>query len=125
MRRFFLLIIGLGTALTAKSEEVLKTAFEAGWKGNKVCELLFEDEKIRTIRCTFPPGVGHEKHYHPPHFGYILKGGPMHITDSSGVRESGTVAGTGLTWYSKGIEWHNVINLGDTTTQYLITEQKY
>ena len=47
MRRFFLLIIGLGTALTAKSEEVLKTAFEAGWKGNKVCELLFEDEKIQ------------------------------------------------------------------------------
>ena len=125
MRPLFLILLVLGCTLTTKSEEVLKTAFEAEWKGKKVCELLFEDEKIRTIKCTFPPGVGHEKHYHPPHFGYILKGGPMRITDSSGVRESGTVAGSGKTWQSKGVEWHHVINMGTTTTQYLITELKY
>ena len=104
--------------------ESLPGALEAGWQGEKVCELLHEDEMLRTLRCTFPPGVGHERHYHPAHFGYVLKGGgTMRITDASGDREvSGNAGGT---WLSEGVPWHNVINIGETTTQYLIVEKKY
>jgi quercetin dioxygenase-like cupin family protein len=106
------------------SEDSLPGALEAGWQGQKVCELLHEDEMIRTLRCTFPPGVGHERHYHPPHFGYTLKGGgTMRITDASGDREiSGKPGGT---WVSEGVPWHKVINISETTTQYLIVEKKY
>lgn len=41
----------------------------------KVCEVLEETDEIRTLKCTFPPGVGHEKYFHPRHFGYTIKGG--------------------------------------------------
>lgn len=59
----------------------------AGWKGKKVCEVLEETDEIRTLKCTFPLGVGHEKHFHPRHFSYTIKGGRFQITDESGVRE--------------------------------------
>jgi quercetin dioxygenase-like cupin family protein len=105
------------------AEEALPGALEAGWKGGKVCELLQEDKMTRVLRCTFPPGVGHERHFHPAHFGYTLSGGTMQITDASGEREfTGTANGS---WQSEGVAWHQVVNIGDTTAQYLIVEQKY
>ena len=64
-------------APSASAEEEtssLPYALDAGWRGEKVCELLFENDETRVGRCTFAPGVGHERHYHPPHYGYILKG---------------------------------------------------
>ena len=97
-------------------------ALEAGWNGEDVCELLFENQHMRAARCTFPPGVGHERHYHPPHWGYIIEGGVMQITDEDGVREQATPAGG--SWWSDGVEWHEAVNIGDTTTSYVIVEPK-
>ena len=58
-------------------KDALPDPLAAGWRGEKVCELLQENEKLRALRCAFPPGVGHERHFHPPHFGYVLAGGKM------------------------------------------------
>lgn len=101
---------------------VIPHALEAGWKGENVCEPLFENEHIRAAKCTFPPGVGHERHYHPPHFGYIVEGGIMQITDKDGTCEQPTPSGA--TWWSDGIEWHETVNVGDTTAVYVIVEPK-
>ena len=109
----------------AIGNEDIPSALEAGWKGEKVCELLHEDAQIRTLKCTFAPGVGHEKHYHPSHVGYVLKGGPMLTTDAAGSRVQGSINSTGVTWVSDGIEWHEALNVGDDTTQYIIIEKKY
>jgi len=89
-----------------------------------VCELLGEDEMIRVLRCAFPPGVGHEMHYHPPHFGYVLSGeSVMRITTESGVRETPVRAGGS---FSNNAEVrHSALNIGDETTTYLIVEKKY
>lgn len=95
---------------------------DAGWKGEKVCEPLFENGYVRAAKCTFLPGVGHERHYHPPHFGYIVEGGTMEITDRNGTRVQPTP--TGATWWSDGVEWHETVNIGDTTTVYVIVEPK-
>ena len=113
----------LAAYVELSAEDYLPDALEAGWKGAKVCELLQEDEMKRVLRCTFPPGVGHERHFHPAHFGYTLQGGTMHITDASGERKY-TGAKDGV-WQSEGVAWHQAVNVGDTTTQYLIVEQKY
>ncbi len=102
----------------------LPQAFDAGWKGEKTCELLYESETVRVGRCTFPPGVGHEKHYHYPHFGYVLQGGTMQITDAKGVVEARKSV-TGDTWSTSEITVHEGLNIGDTTTSYLIVEPKY
>lgn len=115
-------------ASTAQSEPPspdaapLPTAFEAGWKGEKVCEPLFENEKMRAARCTFPPGVGHERHFHPPHWGYIVEGTTMRITTAAGTTDR--VLKSGTNWWSDGIAWHEAVNIGTTTGVYIIVEPK-
>ncbi|MEM7082095.1 MAG: cupin domain-containing protein [Pseudomonadota bacterium] len=92
----------------------------AGWRGAPVCEQLSLTEYQRVLRCTFPPGVGHERHYHPPHFGYALSGGRMRLTDAQGTRDV-TLADHSY-FSSDGTAWHEVENVGTTTVQYLIIE---
>jgi len=94
----------------------------AGWNGEPVCEVLLENDSIRTLKCSFPPGVGHERHYHKAHFGYALSGSRFRITDSKGIREVDVPTGSNI--YNKGIEWHEVLNIGDSTAVFLIIEPK-
>ena len=115
--------LGLVLQTTHRADDpILPDPLEAGWLGNKVCERLLEDDKQRIVRCTFPPGVGHEKHYHDPHFGYTLAGGEVRITDAKGTREA-TIK-TGDTHLSKGTPWHEIVNIGETTVVYLLIEAK-
>jgi quercetin dioxygenase-like cupin family protein len=114
------------TAVFAATQEptppALPDPLQAGWKGKPVCERLIEDDRQRVLRCTFAPGVGHERHWHRPHFGYALSGGRMRIVESEGVREASLATGSAFT--SSGVAWHEVLNIGDTTVQYLIVETK-
>ena len=120
-RQMSILIAALSITLCASAAE-LPDAIMAGWNGTKTCERLFEDENIRVARCTFPPGVGHERHYHPAHYLYVLSGGRVRRTDATGTRE-GTVT-PGRFSSNAAVEWHELINVGDTTLQYLILEKK-
>ena len=95
---------------------------EAGWGAMSVCEILREDAELRIFRCTFPPGIGHERHFHPRHFGYALSGGTMRITSDGGTRE--VTLKTGSYFFSEGITWHEGLNVGDTTVSYLMIEPK-
>lgn len=99
----------------------LPEAFEAGWQGEKTCELLYETDSVRVARCTFPPGIGHEKHFHYPHFGYVLEGGTLSITDETGATQVRQTT-TGKSWSSDKITIHEPVNIGDNTTSYLIVE---
>jgi quercetin dioxygenase-like cupin family protein len=110
------------SAMLASAEATLPGPLEAGWKGEKVCEPLFENEHMRAARCTFPPGVGHEKHWHPPHWGYIVSGATMRITDKGGTNDR--VLPDGGTWWSDGVDWHEALNVSDTTGVYIIVEPK-
>ena len=103
------------------SGESLPDPLEAGWEGKKVCEVLEDNPKMRILKCTFPPGVGHEKHYHNPHFGYTIKGGKFRITDSTGTREVDIP--DGYTFKNDRVE-HEVLNIGDSTSVYIIIEPK-
>ena len=71
----FLIAIGLSSC---KNKNPLPDPLEAGWKGEAVCEVIEENNELRVLKCTFEPGVGHEKHYHNPHVGYTLVGGRFH-----------------------------------------------
>lgn len=101
---------------------LLPDPLEAGWNGKDVCEVLKEDESQRILKCTFAPNVGHEKHYHAPHFGYTLKGGTFRITDDNGTKEIDVKDGT--TWNKTERTTHHVLNIGNTTSVYLIIEPK-
>ena len=110
----------IGALAGAGQEDPLPHAFEAGWKGRETCAVLFENASVRVARCVFPPGIGHEKHYHNPHFGYVLEGGTLRIVDSNGEREVTTVAGSD--WATTEVTVHEAVNIGETTTSYLIVE---
>jgi len=114
---FFLIAALIAVAI---SNSLLPDPLAAGWKGVSVCERLHEGENQRVLRCTFAPGVGHERHFHAPNFGYAVSGGRMQLTDASGTREVDLP--TGSSFYSPGTEWHEVLNVGETTVVYLIIE---
>ncbi len=108
--------------ISCQEKQTLPDPLEAGWKGEAVCQVLVENDKLRTLKCTFAPGVGHEKHYHAPHFGYTLTGSVFRITDDKGTREVNVKTGT---YFSKDTEtWHEVVNIGDSTAVFLIMEPK-
>ena len=113
-----LLLIAVGVV----ADEPLPDPLAAGWEGEAVCELIHDGIRQRVLRCSFPTGVGHERHYHAPHVGYVLEGGRMQITDSKGTRVVETEANS--SWQSDGVEWHEVVNVGETATSYLIIEPK-
>ena len=122
-------LVSLGAALVLASiafvvaaQTSLPDPLAAGWKGEPVCERLHDDADHRILRCSFPPGVGHERHFHSRHFGYAIAGGRMRITDASGTREVDLETGSSFT--SDGVAWHEVLNIGDSTVTYLIVEPK-
>lgn len=121
-RTFTVLILGLCLFLGCESKNTLADPLEAGWKGQPVCELLEEQASLRVLKCTFPPGVGHERHFHAEHFGYTLQGGTFQITDEDGTRT--VEIPTGYSFYNEFIEWHEVLNVGDSTAVFLIMEPK-
>ena len=106
----------------AKNKTALPDPLRAGWKSQPVCEVLQDNAKVRVLRCTFKPGVGHERHYHKPHFGYTIAGSKMRITDDKGTREVNVA--TGSNFFSEGVVWHEVLNIGDSTAVFLIIEPK-
>jgi mannose-6-phosphate isomerase-like protein (cupin superfamily) len=118
---FTLALCLMSAAISAKTL-ALADPLKAGWKGNNVCENLYEDTEKRVLRCTFPPNVGHERHFHISHFGYAISGGRVKITDDKGVRE--VTLSTGSSYTSNGVAWHEIVNIGDTTVTYLIVENK-
>lgn len=116
---FLLLFVGL---FSCKNETSLPDPLEAGWRNEPVCEVVEDNDKLRVLKCTFAPGVGHERHYHNAHFGYAIKGSKFRITDTTGTREIDVPTGT--EFYNDGIEWHEVLNIGDSTAVFLLMEPK-
>ena len=114
------LILLLLWSCSPKNE--LPDPLEAGWKSESVCEVLEENDKIRILRCTFPPGAGHERHFHAAHFAYSVVGSRFRIKDESGSRDLDFP--TGSNYYSEGVLWHEVLNIGDSTAIVLIIEPK-
>ena len=106
----------------ASESTLLPDPLAAGWEGASVCEVVVDNERVRTLRCTFPPGVGHERHYHPAHVGHTVRGSRFRITDSTGTREVDVP--TGYTFYNDTITWHEVLNVGKDTGVFLIIEPK-
>jgi len=119
----FLLFLLVSTLqVSCKKDNKLPDPLKAGWNGVSVCEVVEENTKYRVLKCTFEPGVGHEKHYHKPHFGYTVKGGTFKITDTKGVREVDVKTGS---HFSKELTTeHEVLNIGDSTAVFLIIEPK-
>lgn len=107
---------------SCKPQSSLPDPLEAGWKGKKVCEVLQDNAELRVLKCTFSPGVGHDKHYHKKHFGYTLTGSKFRIKDTAGTREVNVPSG--YSFSNDEVSVHEVLNIGDETAVFLIIEPK-
>lgn len=112
----------LTATISCTQKSNLPDPLEAGWNNQPVCEVLQDNKKLRVLRCTFPPGVGHEKHYHKAHVGYTIAGSKFRIKDTTGTKEIDVP--TGSSFSNEGIAWHEVLNIGDSTAVFLIIEPK-
>lgn len=120
--RFIFEVILITLILGCNSNNTLPDPLEAGWNNKAVCEVMEESPNLRVLKCTFPPGVGHERHYHKAHIGYTLAGSKFRIKDTTGVREVNVP--TGSSFSNDLIGWHEVLNIGDSTAVFLIMEPK-
>lgn len=114
---FALLLMG-----SCNKQQSVPDPLDAGWNGEAVCEVLEDNQKIRVLRCTFAPDIGHEKHYHNPHYGYTISGSRFRIKDTTGTREVNVP--TGYSFTKDEISTHEVLNIGDSTAIFLIIEYK-
>ena len=119
---FFIFVLLVVLSCKQGQTTELPDPYQAGWEGKKVCEVLEDNDELRVLRCTFPPGVGHEKHYHEPHFGYALVGGKFKIEEANATREVSFP--TGYSWSKGEVSEHQVLNTGDSTAVFLIIEYK-
>ena len=122
MKTISFLLVASILLISCKHNNPLPDPLEAGWKNQAVCELIKDNDKVRVLKCTFPPNVGHERHFHDEHFGYTLVGGKFRIKDTTGIREVDIP--TGYEFYNEKVEWHEVLNIGKTTAVFLIIEPK-
>jgi len=122
IRFLFIPILLLVFSCNQAKQESLPDPLEAGWQGEKVCELLEENDQFRVLKCTFPPNVGHEKHYHPIHFGYTLAGSRFKIVTDDTTRVVNVP--TGYEFYKDELTRHQVLNVGDSTAIFLLFEPK-
>ena len=107
-------------ATPAEDASSLPDPLAAGWNGESVCEALHDDVRMRILRCTFPPGVGHERHYHDPHFGYVIRGGRMQLVEDGETRVVDIP--DGVMWQREERFEHEALNVGESESQYLIIE---
>ena len=115
-------IISSFTLGSCNLKSLLPDPLQAGWDGASVCQVIEDNEELRVLKCTFPPGAGHERHYHIAHFGYTVKGSTFRIKDTAGTREVDVPTDYGF--YNDRIEWHEVLNIGIDTAVFLIIEPK-
>lgn len=118
-----LLGVPLLLAASAAAAQPVPDALSVEWQGRKPCERLYEDGRIRVLRCTFPPGAVHLRHSHPGVVSYALSGGTAEVEDARGKRRVEIKGGNHSV--NAPVPWHEFTNTGDTTIAYVLVEKKY
>jgi quercetin dioxygenase-like cupin family protein len=80
---------------------------------------LFENEKLRVVEMTLPPGCKDTQHSHPDETVYFIRGGKARIYVGDDIVEADIPDGHVM--FSEA--WtHTVENVGDTTIHAIIFE---
>jgi len=87
-----------------------------------VYKVLFENERVRMLEVNMEPGDSSEMHSHPDYLVYMLDGGKVKFTTTSGeTAEVELTAGT-VMW--REAEEHATDNVGGTAIRGLFFEPK-
>jgi quercetin dioxygenase-like cupin family protein len=86
-------------------------------------KLLLDNEHVRVLQYTLPPGGHDHWHTHPPRVGYVLSGAKIRVTEADGSHEDYDEK-TGEIYWGEFSPLHDTVNLGTTPYIALLVEVK-
>jgi quercetin dioxygenase-like cupin family protein len=101
--------------LAATAQDAVKTQPDM----NKV---LFENDRVRVIEVTTPPGKGIDMHSHPDHLVYMLDDNKTRMTGKDGKAMDVEGKKGGVRWVDATS--HKVENVGTTPLHAIVVELK-
>jgi quercetin dioxygenase-like cupin family protein len=104
-----------GAATTAHAQDPLVV-------NSSTIKLKFENERVRVLEATLPPGVKEQKHSHPAYVIYVLEGGRYRNYAADGKTTEGEFK-TGDVIYRDPIT-HYAENIGDKPMRMVLVELK-
>lgn len=88
----------------------------------KTIKVKFENDRVRVMEATLPPGVKESVHSHPAYVIYVLEGGRYRNYASDGKTTEGELK-TGEVLYRDPLT-HAAENIGSTTMHMILVELK-
>lgn len=88
----------------------------------KTIKVKFENDKVRVLEASLPPGVKEQVHSHPAYVIYVLEGGKYRNYAQDGKTTEGELK-TGEVIYRDPLT-HAAENIGDTTMHMILVELK-
>lgn len=82
-----------------------------------------ENDSVRVMEATIPPGAKEKQHTHPPYAMYILNGGSVRMHFADGTTRDVTF-NTGEARFSEKVT-HWAENIGTTTVRVLLVEMRH
>ena len=89
---------------------------------SKTIRVRFENDHVRVLEATLPPGVKEQVHSHPAYVIYVLAGGRYRNYASDGKVTEGALQ-TGDVLYRDPLT-HAAENIGDTALHMILVELK-
>jgi beta-alanine degradation protein BauB len=89
---------------------------------SKTIRVKFENDRVRVLEATLPPGVKEQVHSHPAYVIYVLEGGRYRNYASDGKVTEGELK-TGEVLFREPLT-HAAENIGDTALHMILVELK-
>src|ERR1700730_11950208 len=89
---------------------------------SKTIKVRFENDRVRVLEATLPPGVKEQVHSHPAYVIYVLEGGRYRNYASDGKVTEGELK-TGEVLFREPLT-HAAENIGDKTMHMILVELK-
>ena len=89
---------------------------------SKTIRVKFENDRVRVLEATLPPGVKEQVHSHPAYVIYVLEGGRYRNYASDGKVTEGELK-TGDVLYRDPLT-HAAENIGDKPLHFILVELK-
>jgi beta-alanine degradation protein BauB len=83
---------------------------------------IFENDQVRVLEINFKPGEKIASHSHPAHVAYIVNGGKIQITDSTGKPMESEAKPGDVLWFDPVT--HSAVNTGKTDMKIVVVELK-
>src|SRR5437868_12175255 len=89
---------------------------------SRTIKVKFENDRVRVLEATLPPGIKEQVHSHPAYVIYVLEGGKYRNYASDGKTTEGELK-SGEVIYRDPLT-HAAENIGSTTMHMILVELK-